>query len=375
MLVGRQVTSDPDVRRISTGWLFLMDRLCDRLMQMLSLEYLFYPSSYLLSRHRWFLEADVIQLYNTHGGYFSHTALVHLSQQRPVVWRLSDMWPLTGHCAYAYECERWKTGCGACPQLAGPPSRLARDTTKLLWRIKKGIYKRSSLTIVSPSAWLADLTKESPLLGHFPVHVIPNGLDTSVFRPIPRTLARQVLGLDPNMPVILFSAYAVSDQRKGGSLLIAALERLLQTELAEVTLVTMGIGAEDLNLPRGFPQKHLGLIQDDRLMAVVYSAADIFVFPTLAENLPNAVLESMACGVPTVAFRVGGIPEAVRHMETGYLTTYKDVEDLACGLRLLLTDYELRSKLGRRCREVVEQEYSLELQAQRYIHLFQSLVN
>src|SRR5580765_817261 len=224
MVVGTKVTDDPDVRPIA-GSLAPIDRFFGRALGKLSLQYLFYPSSFWLLRHPWFREADVIQLYNTHGNYFAHTVLPLLGRHRPIVWRLSDMWPMTGHCTYSFDCERWQTGCGSCPILSDPPELYA-DRTAMLWRIKRWLYSHSNLSIVAPSNWIARLAEQSPLLGRFQTRVIPNGLDTDVFRPLPREEARRILQIDPAQRVILFSAQSLSDYRKGGALLRPVFEQL-----------------------------------------------------------------------------------------------------------------------------------------------------
>ena len=372
MLVGQKVTADQDVQLIAGPGFQKVDRFFDRGLGRLSLQYLFYPSSFYLPRHQWFKEADVIQLYNTHGNYFSHTALPMISRRRPVVWRLSDMWPMTGHCAYSFDCGRWQTGCGSCPILSDPPE-LYRDTTATLWRIKKWIYARSNLTIVAPSRWIAEMAAQSPLLRRFDVHVIPNGLDTKIFAPGPREEARLSLRIGPAERVIMFSAQLITDRRKGGHFMHAAIERLAASE-ENLTVLIVGKGGEETDLPSSVRKIVLGTIRDDRELATAYSAADVFVLPTLAENLPNGVLESMACGTPPVTFDVGGCRDAVRHMETGYLATYSDSDDLTEGIRLLLNDEELRRRLGRRSREVATSEYGTELQAKRFFSLYQDIL-
>lgn len=368
MLVGVKVTNDDDIQTISRNWMRKADRLFDRALGRLSLQYLFYPSSFHLLRHEWFQESDLVQLYNTHGNYFSHTALPLISRRRPVVWRLSDMWPMTGHCAYSFDCDRWRTGCGSCPILSDPPE-LYRDTTAMLWRVKRWTYERSRITIVAPSKWIAGLAAQSPLLSRFKIQVIPNGLDIDVFKPTPREEARRSLGLSSNEKVILFAAQSLKDPRKGARLMQTALGRLAENE-NDLTLLLLGKSGEDLELPRSVRVKILGSIDDDRELARIYSAADVFVLPTLAENLPNGALESMACGTPPVTFDVGGCREAVRHMETGYLATYADATDLAHGLHLLLGDRDLRHQLGARSREIARAEYSLDLQAKRFHSLY-----
>jgi glycosyltransferase involved in cell wall biosynthesis len=375
MLVGTKVTDDADVELIARNrYLQKFDDWANRITGRLSYQYLFYPSSLSVLRRAWMREADVVQLYNTHGGYFSHTVLPLISRRRSLVWRLSDMWPMTGHCAYSFDCERWKTGCGSCPILSDRPE-LYRDTTALLWRIKNWVFARSALTIVAPSNWIRGLAKESPLLGRFDVKLIPNGLDTDVFRPVQKELAREQLGIASSQQVILFGAHSVLDKRKGAALMREALERIAEADGAlKITLIVAGLGAEQWSANLPFDVRLLGHITSDEQLASLYSAADVFVLPTLAENLPNGVLESMACATPAVTFNVGGCPDAVRHMETGYLANYLDAEDLARGIKLILRDAVLRQRLGHRSREVVEAEYNMQLQAQRYKALYNQLM-
>ncbi|HEX6044443.1 MAG TPA: glycosyltransferase family 4 protein [Pyrinomonadaceae bacterium] len=374
MLVGLKVTDDSDVLPIANnGFNAAADSFFSRALGRLSLQYLFFPSSFGLLRHQWFRDADIVQLYNTHGNYFSHTVLPWLSRRRPVVWRLSDMWPMTGHCTYSFDCERWRTGCGSCPILSDRPE-LYRDTTATLWKIKKWSYSRSALTIVAPSKWIANLAAESPLLGRFAIHVIPNGLDTTVFKPVPRAEARDSLQIGPSERVILFSAQSLSDRRKGGAQLEGAIHRLAETQ-KNLTILMVGENAENIDMPASVRTQVTGSIDDDRALANVYSAADVFVLPTLAENLPNVALESMACGTPPVVFDTGGCRDAVRHMETGYLAKYADVDDLSRGISLLLNSDELRDRLSRRSREVATSEYGITLQAQRFLSLYEQISN
>jgi glycosyltransferase involved in cell wall biosynthesis len=372
MLVGvRTMADDPDVAPIwrSVPW-HLADRIAQRVSDRLSLQYLLYPSSFRLLRHRWFREADVVQLYNLHGDYFAYPALVPMSRRKPLVWRLSDMWPMTGHCAYSYDCERWRTGCGDCPLLADEPA-LRTDRTALLWRVKRWVYARSRLTLVAPTRWIARLAAESPLLGRFPVEVIPNGLDTSVFRPQPRRVVREALGLDPDEVLIMFASLATEAPRKGGALLREALDRLGQGGPRALRLLVVGQGAERWVGSTKLPVTALPTITDDRMLAMVYAAADLFVLPTLAENLANSILEAMACGTPVVSFPVGGVPEAVRPGETGHLAEARTAEALAHGIALLAGDAALRDRLGRRGREVAEREYGVELQTRRFQALYE----
>lgn len=373
MLVGIKSRHDNDIRKICNNELwYTADRLCGKFFDKFDFQYLFYPSSFLLFRNPWVKDADIIQLYNIHSGYFSFTVLPALSKKHTIIWRLSDMWPMTGHCTHSYECERYKIGCGLCPHLEEYPS-LKRDRTVLLWKIKKWTYARSSITIIAPSQWIAALVRQSPLLGDFKTYIIPNGLDTSVFRPIPKEIARCLLDIDQSKRVILFSAQNINHPRKGGFLLKEALIKLAQKKIQDVMLLVTGKGNYSFESEFNFPVKRLGFINNDLMLAAVYSAADVFVMPALAENLPNVILESMACGTPSVAFNIGGIPEVISHMELGYLARHKDVDDLVKGIELVLENNELRRTMSLHCRRVAESKFSLSLQIQHFRDLYQDL--
>ncbi len=365
MLVGRKVTSDVHVRRLKRNLLWrTLDRASGELLDRLSLQYVFYPSSFGVLGDAWFQGADVVQLHNLHGSYFSFTALPALSRRRPVVWQLHDQWGMTGHVAYSLDCERWRTGCGSCPYLGEYP-RLGRDTTALLWRLKDAVYARSRLRLVVPSRWLAELVRASPLLGRFPVDHIPTGIDTVEFRPGPRDEARRRFGLPLDRPIVFFAAAELNERRKGLHLLAEALRRLERPPL----LVVAGNGI----VASGFEHRSLGTLSNESVLADAYRAADLFVVPTLADVLTQTAPESIACGTPCVSFDRGGVTDVVRHLETGYQARFGDVDDLARGIATLLADDGLRERLSGRCREVAERELSVELQVRRYVELYEEV--
>lgn len=323
--------------------------------------------------HPWVASADIVHLHNLHGGYISHSVLPELSRRKPVVWTLHDMWPLTGHCGYSLDCHRWKTGCGSCPHLDIPPM-LTRDLTSQLWKAKQRIYSHSNLTIVTPSSWLADVVRESPLLGQFPVHHIPNGVDLVHFTKVPKAKARERLGLPQDVLMLLFMAEYQDEPRKGGQQLVEAFRLVDDSYLGRMSLLTVGHRSDRLKWPATLKHIDMGSVEDESLLPTIFSAVDLVVVPSVDDNLPNIVLEAMACETPVVAFGVGGIPEMVRHMETGYLAQPGDAQDLANGLEALLQDDELRNRMGRQGREAAERDYSLELQAQNYAVLYREII-
>ncbi|MBD2081298.1 glycosyltransferase [Leptolyngbya sp. FACHB-17] len=318
-------------------------------------------------------DADVLHLHIIHSGFFNYLAIPTLTQQKPAILTLHDMWALTGHCAYSYDCTRWQTGCGRCPYPKTAPA-VRYDSTHLEWKLKEWVYHHSNLAFVAPSRWMTELAQTS-LFNHLPIHYIPHGLDTNLFKPLNAATCKDLLGIPANKRVLLISAADLNDRRKGMDLLIKALQHIPQSLRSEIVLLAMGgrkVGLE--KELREFQILQLGYIEHEPLKAVVYSASDLFVFPTRADNSPLVLQESIACGTPTISFNVGGVPDLVRPGITGYLAAAEDAVDLSQGIASLLEDHAVRQKLSQSCRAVALEEYSLTLQAQRHIQLYQQLL-
>ncbi|MBD2777365.1 glycosyltransferase family 4 protein [Iningainema tapete] len=329
-------------------------------------------SSFKLKNHQYFQQANIINFHNLHSDYFSYLALPELTASKPTIWTLHDMWGLTGHCAYSYDCMKWQNGCGKCPYPDTEPY-IQRDATHTEWKLKNWIYNRSNLTIVAPSNWLALAAKQS-ILGRFPIHHIPNGIDTEVYQPLDSGECRHILGIPTGRKVLMFGAQSLTNIRKGGDLLLQALSHLPLSVKAETVLLTLGDGGEEISTQVGMDTLNLGYISSDRRKAIAYSAADLFVFPTRADNLPLVLQESIACGTPMVSFKVGGVPDLVRPGITGYLATAEDAQNLCNGIVQLLEDDTLRERMRQNCRAIALAEYSLELQVQRYINLYHQVL-
>jgi glycosyltransferase involved in cell wall biosynthesis len=371
MLVARRTGDDPDVRELlPPGPRRFVDRAVGRAGDLVGLQYLAYPASFLLERDPWVQHADVIQVYNIHGGYFAFPALARLARFRPIVWRLSDMWAVTGHCSYSYDCERWRTGCGSCPRLGEYPA-LPIDTTHFLWQMKRRIYDSARPVVVTPSRWLESVVRASPLFEHADVHYIPNGIDTTAFRPGDRAATRARLGLPQDARIVLFNATALNDPRKGGTHLLAALRELQRNSSLNLFLLLVGGGELPRDLP--CPAAAIGYVADPERLRNTYSAADVMVLPTLAENLPNAALESLACGTPVVSFAVGGMPDAVQSGRTGYLARYADAHDLGVGINWLLVDEAARLRCGQAGVDLVRTQFTIQRQAEQFLQLYHSV--
>jgi glycosyltransferase involved in cell wall biosynthesis len=294
-----------------------------------------------------------------------------VATERPIVWTLHDMNPFTGGCHYDNECGRHIDQCGACPALG---SELVNDPSRRIWNRKAKVFRQlpaDRLHIVAPSSWLRREAQNSSLFKPFRTHHIPYGIDTEEFAPRDQHFSRELLGLPKDSRIVLFIAANLTNQRKGAHLLFEALSRLASIE--NLLLVSLGSNSNTLNTH--LPIAHLGNISDDRLLSAAYSAANVMAIPSLQDNLPNTVLESMACGTPVVGFDTGGIPDMVRPRETGWLAPVANSERFAEHIREALENRTLRDRLSKNCRRVALQEYTLSIQATRYMNLYRDLSN
>lgn len=318
------------------------------------------------------LEPDIINLHWVNSATLSVFEIAKINI--PVVWTMHDMWSVTGGCHYDFGCGKYKTTCGKCPILA---SQFKYDVSTVSQRLKQRLWKNKRFSIVTPSQWLKRVVVESNMFSAASLSVIPYGLDLELYRPHDRQSVREVLGLAPDTIYILFGgAVGTTDRRKGYSLLLDAL-RLAHAQCAgkKVSILTFGHkGHQAFHADIPYPVHSLGHFSNDLPLSLIYAAADIFVLPTLQDNLPNTVIEALACGTPTVAFDVGGIPDMVSHKHNGYLAEAENVLELAEGLSLLINDAALRAEYGLNARESVLAKYKLLLQAERYKSLYKSLL-
>jgi glycosyltransferase involved in cell wall biosynthesis len=315
---------------------------------------------------------DVINLHWVAGfvdyGEFFRAVPPHV----PAVWTLRDMNVFTGGCHYDAGCDHYMTSCGACPQLGSTDEG---DLSRQVWNRKRKLFEnldKDRLHIVTPSRWMADEVHRSSLLGdRFAVSVIPNGVNTDEFAPRDRAAARAALGIPRESLVVLFVAYSVAPRRKGFGLLSEALRKL--AGVPNLFLLSVGAGTPPGDLP--VPQLHLGKVAQNRFLSVAYSAADVYVIPSLQDNLPSTVLEAMACGTPVVGFDVGGIAEMVQPGRTGALGPVGDVPSLAMNIQQLLDDADGRRSMAAHCRQRVLEEFSMEPYVRRYEDLYQRLTS
>lgn len=316
------------------------------------------------------LNPDIVNLHWILNGYLRIETLSKLN--KPLLWTLHDMWTFTGGCQYSWDCNRYTEACGACPQLR---SRQDRDLSRWVWRRKQRAWKAVDLTLVAPSQWMAQSAASSSLLRNRRVECIPYGIDTQRYRPIDPFTARILLRLPTDRKLILFGSMSPNDGRKGFQFLQPALKRLSQNGWGDrVDLLVLGETQANHSLDLGLHCHYLGRFNDDISLALLYSAVDLFAAPSAQDNLPNTVMEALACGTPCIGFKIGGVPDMIEHQQNGYLAQPYEIEDLAQGVAWILEDSDRHQRLRHRAREKVEQEFPLALQAQRYLRLYHELL-
>ncbi len=317
------------------------------------------------------LNPNVVNLHWVCHGYLQIESLAKFN--KPIVWTLHDLWPFTGGCHYAQDCQRYTDSCGACPQLG---SSKDWDLSRWVWQRKAKAWKNLNLTLVSPSSWMAECAKSSSLFKDFRVEVIPHGMDTQKYKPIDRQVARSLLNLPQDKQLVLFGAIYTSEPRKGFQLLEPALQSLSKSGWKDrIELAVFGSSQPENPIDTGFKYHYLGRFEDDISLAAVYSAADVMVVPSIQESFGQTAFEALACGTPVVAFNATGLKDIVEHRQTGYLARPYEIEDLARGIAWVLENPDRHQKLSQRARQKAEQEFTVELQARRYLSLFTELLS
>jgi len=317
------------------------------------------------------LDADVINLHWIAGGFLRVETLKRFN--KPLIWTLHDMWPFTGGCHYDQECGRYRESCGRCPMLNSSKNW---DLSRWIWRRKQKAWKNLNFTVVAPSRWLGDCAKASSLFCDLRVEIIPNGLDSSRFKPFNKRIARELLFLPQDKKLILFGAIdGTSDKRKGFQFLQPAMQALANNEWEnEIELIVFG-SSKPPNPPElGMKTHYMGHLPGDLSLGLLYAAADVMVVPSIQEAFGQTASEAMACGTPVVAFGATGLLDVVEHKCTGYLAQPFDAEDLANGIAWVIEDEARWQALSHQARQKVEDEFAIESVAQRYAELYKEIL-
>lgn len=310
-----------------------------------------------------FRQADIIHLHWINDGMLSLRQIERIVRSgKPVVWTLHDMWPFTGICHYAHDCDNYMKHCGSCPQLN---SSKDKDIAYRCFEQKAALLRQSNIRFIACSQWLKEMARKSSLLRGMDITCIPNAVDTRLFHKSSKTVAREALHLPADKRLLLFSSESVADRRKGFDYLADALSELvaIHPEWKErMALVVMGKDSDKVTFSQiPFTVYPLQYVSDEKRMAQVYNAVDLYTIPSLQDNLPNTVVEAMACGIPCIGFNVGGIPEMIDHLHNGYVADYKNTRSFAEGIHWLLTegDYDMLSSEALRKAQTTYSETSV----------------
>ncbi|MFT7196781.1 MAG: glycosyltransferase involved in cell wall biosynthesis, partial [Marinoscillum sp.] len=309
-----------------------------------------------------FKEADLVHIHWVHFGFLGVEEIVRISTAKPTIWTMHDMWSFTGGCHYSDDCAKYISNCDGCFYL--------KDSSKVSFNLlsqKEEVWKSLTLKLVACSQWLAARAHQSHLFKAQEISVIGNTLDLNVFKPLEQTEIRSRLGLKLDSFYVLCGAMDLNDERKGFNYLIKSLELLMNNGL-DFKLLLFGSNAVQVD---GIECVSLGHLANEVDIVNAYNAADIFVLPSIQDNLPNTVLEAMACGVPVVTFDSGGVIDMVDHKQNGFIATNKDSKSLSEGITYF-SDKSIRKKAGINARETIASHFNEALIANKYISIYKN---
>ncbi|MBL1210354.1 glycosyltransferase family 4 protein [Geminocystis sp. GBBB08] len=325
------------------------------------------------------INSDILNLHWITSGFLSPLTIKNLLDLgKPVVWTLHDMWPFTGGCHYTAGCQGYENNCLNCLQLSEDIFQLPHH----LLQEKIEFFNHPNLVIVTPSQWLAECAKKSQVFRHNRIEVIPYSLNTHVFKPLNKKEAKKILNLNSDDIILLVGAVIGKEKRKGFIELINSLKicqnnhqfselinnnRLKICCFGELNEAFKGLG--------GIEVISLGNIKSDEKLSLIYSAADVFILPSLEDNFPNTMLESMSCSTPVIAFNIGGIPDLIEDEISGMIVPYNNIQLMSAKIIQLINDRPLCESMGKKSREIIINNYELSIQANNYQKLYQELMN
>lgn len=342
-------------------------RKMDRIKSiLLSDDMSFFKTDFILETKE-FRDADIIHCHNLHGWYFNLTTLKKMSEKKPIIWTFHDMWPVTSHCAHALE-GGIRNGFYECPNLNIYPPLLWHNEEKLI-DIKRDVYKNSSFDIVTPSLWLKEKLRGT-VVENKPIHLIYNGVDTNIYTPKDKIKSRTKLNLPLNKKIILFvSNNGIKTDFKGGQHFLKISEQFSGDE----SIIFLCLGG-DKNRKIG-NINYVKKTTDEEVLSSYFSASDILLYPSMADNFPLVILEAMSCGLPIVAFDTGGIKEAVIDKINGYIAKHNDTNDLILGINYVLGLNENHlAKISADSRERIIKHFNADKMISEYFELYESVL-
>ncbi len=317
------------------------------------------------------INPDIVHLHWVNGGLLGIIDLLKI--KRKIVWSMHDNWIISGGCHIKWDCEKYKTICSECPILK---SKKKHDLSKLIFILKRSVYNKiNNITFIALSSWLYNCSKKSLLLKEKNIIHLPNPINTKFFKKIDKKNARKICNLELKCKIILFGAMnATSDRNKGFNILYKALETLNCNKSNKIELVVFGSSDSNNNDIYKFKTHFFGELHDDISLVTLYNSADVVVVPSLQENLSNVIMESMSCGVPVVAFNIGGNSDLIDHCINGYLAQPYNAADLANGILWIINNSDYKTLSDNAQRKIID-NFQDETVAKRYNNLYSNLKN
>ncbi len=314
---------------------------------------------------------DLIHFHWINGDFLSIDDIKKI--RRPIVWTMHDMWPFTGGCHYTGTCVKYKEECSFCEQLGKKEKTLL---SSVIFSKKRKIYQEKDFVCVAPSRWMGKCAKESCLMKGKNIVHIGYSIDANVYRKLSRSFVRNLLSIEEDANVILYGAMdATSDKRKGYDLLKKAIEILHKRAQGQpIKIMVFGASEPEKKEELGFEVVYTGRMHDDLTLSLMYNCADVFVAPSREDNLPNTVVEALSCGVPCVAFAIGGMPDMIEHKRNGYLARPFDAEDLEKGIEFVLEDAVRWQELSFQAEEKAKKSFDAKTISRRYINLYEEVL-
>lgn len=361
MFVDKKYSKDKLVNKISNN------ALLGKLSFFLATDIDFWMSDKILETEE-FKKADIVHCHNLHGNYFKLSTLEKISKIKPVVWTFHDMWPITPHCAHAFD-GKVKDGFFQCPSLDIYQSILWHNEKYLSWK-KKYIYDNSNFHIVVPSLWLNEKVSQS-VLSKKPIHLIPNGIDTSIFTKRNKLVCRIKHNLPKNKKIILFVATGgKTNAWKGWKYTESVISHFKNKD----DYVFVCIGGSDSEKENSDNIIYIPYVENKKVLSEYFSSADVFLFTSIAENFPLVILEAAGSGTPVVSFDVGGVKEVITHKKNGYIAEYKNTDDLIRGVEYIfsLSTKDIK-KISDLSFKKVKNKFSLKNMIDKYLELYKSI--
>lgn len=329
---------------------FLLERLgALRLIRKMAWLFKFSPGIYgvNITKHPKFLEADVVHLHWVNFGFLSIRQIGKLSEMKPLVMTLHDMWAFTGGCHYSHDCVGYQGDCKDCFYL-----RSGLDTASNILAKKQLMWSRP-FGLITCSSWMESSVRKSKLMSGWPVQTIGNTLDIDLYQQLDQLMLRSKYQLDQESIYVLSGAMDLEDERKGFKYFQEAVS-LIRRRANNIKILTFGKGGVT---DWGVESISFGSIHSERELVEIYNLADVFVLPSIQDNLPNTVMEAMACGVPVVAFDCGGVTDMVEHKVNGYLAENRNAGSLAEGICYFM-DRDVRNRAGKRATMKIMENYA-----------------